>query len=168
MKFIKNIADILDPMWLEEILSKDGMHRPRDGKKPTGAVEENEYNKARAAGYKDDATYFQMFDKTNCTFDIPDWHTCGRKKHWWIIKMMPGDFMPMHIDPHSVDDKNVARYWVSLKDWEIGHIFAYEDHVITNYKAGDLWEYSNPTAIHGAANIGLTPRVVLQVSLYNE
>ena len=168
MKFIGNLADKIDPKWLEEVLSKDGMFRPRDGAKPDTPEMHSEYANALAAGYSDTGTYFQMFDKTNCTFDIPAFHTCGRKMHWWIIKMMPGDFMPMHIDPHTKYEKNSSRFWMPLTDWVMGHIFVYEDQVITNYKAGDLWEYSDPTALHGAGNIGLTPRVILQISLYEE
>lgn len=168
MKFITNLADKIDPKWLEEVLSKNGMFRPRDGAKPNTTEMHDEYDKARAAGYSDTGTYFQMFDKTNCSFDIPEFHTCGRKMHWWIIKMMPGDFMPMHIDPHTHYEKNSSRFWMPLIDWEMGHIFVYEDQVIANYKAGDLWEYTDAQALHGAANIGLVPRVILQISLYEE
>ena len=54
-----------------------------------------------------------------------------------------------------------------LKDWERGHIFVYEDTVVTNYKAGDVYMYESAQALHGAANIGLTPRIVLQFSTHD-
>lgn len=167
MKFIKNIADQIDPNWLAEVMSKEGIHRPREGGIPTGPEGESEWQKAIDSGYDPTASYFQMFDQSNCSFDIPAFYTCENKKHhWWITKMMPGNFMPMHVDPHTKTEKNSQRYWIPLQDWECGHIFAYEDTIITNYKAGDMWVYEDSQALHGAANIGLNPRVVLQVSVY--
>ena len=59
-------------------------------------------------------------------------------------------------------------YWMPLQDYENGHIFMYEDQVITNYKKGDVWMYSDSTALHGASNIGFTPRIVLQISTFTE
>jgi hypothetical protein len=53
-----------------------------------------------------------------------------------------------------------------FQDYKPGHIFMYENQVITNYKAGDVWEYTDSGALHGAANIGHTPRIVLQISTY--
>jgi len=167
MKFVGNYKEIIDPKWIDEILSKDGMFRPRDGKKPDTPEMEKEYETARRAGYSDTGTYFQMFDKTNVSFDVRPPCENSAHFHWWIIKMMPGDFMPMHRDPHTSYEKNSRRFWMSLKDWERGHIFAYEDQIITNYKAGDVYMYENAQALHGAANIGLTPRIVLQFSTHD-
>jgi hypothetical protein len=44
----------------------------------------------------------------------------------------------------------------------------YEDISITKYTAGDLWEYEDSLAIHGAINIGHSPRLILQVSTTGE
>jgi hypothetical protein len=74
--------------------------------------------------------------------------------------------MPMHVDPHTNYQENSNRFWIPLQDWESGHIFMYEDQAITSYSEGDVWTYDNPNALHGAANIGFTPRVVLQISSY--
>jgi len=76
--------------------------------------------------------------------------------------------MPMHVDPHTTVQKNAQRFWIPLQDWEIGHIFKFQDEIVTNYKKGDIYEYDDAQGLHGAANIGLTPRVVLQVTLYEE
>ena len=167
MKFVGNFKEVIDPKWIEEVLSKDGMFRPRDGKKPDSIELEEEYNKAKQAGYTEEGTYFQMFDKTNVSFDVKP--PCGNSPyfHWWITKMMPGDFMPMHRDPHTAYEQNSRRFWMPLKDWERGHIFVYEDTVVTNYKAGDVYMYESAQALHGAANIGLTPRIVLQFSTHD-
>lgn len=172
MKRIGNIRDLIDDKWLDDVLneamSKTGFLRPREGGKPAGAEGDAEWQKAIDAGYSPDAAYFQMFDKSNLETNIPIFHTCGRSRHWWVTKMMPGDFMPMHVDPHTKQEKNTDRFWIPLQDWEQGHIFMYENEAITNYKKGDVYMYDNSQALHGAANIGLVPRVVLQITLYEE
>lgn len=173
MKYVLNITDMgiteeeLDS-WYAAFLEAEGMHRPREGGKPQGPEGEAEWQKAIDAGYNPNASYFQMFDESNSPVEIPVFHKCGRARHWWATKMMPGDFMPMHVDPHTTVQKNAQRFWIPLQDWSIGHIFKYEDEIVTNYKKGDIYDYENAQALHGAANIGLVPRIVLQMTLYEE
>jgi hypothetical protein len=165
MKYLGNFKHCIDDNWLQEILTNRGMGRPAEGKKPNSIEEEIEYQRARDAGYTDNTVYFYMFDKNNVSFTL-NLPFIESDYHWWITKMMPGNFMPMHVDPHTLYESNSQRYWIPLQDWEPGHVFMYENKVITDYKAGDLWTYENSTALHGAANIGFTPRVVLQISTY--
>jgi hypothetical protein len=167
MNYIGNFKDWIQPHWLEFALNNQGIGRPRDGKKSNSAEEELEYRKARAAGYKDDAVYFWMFDKNIVDFFIPQPPFIDKEFHWWITKMLPGNFMPIHIDPHTLTEKNSQRFWIPLQDYEPGHIFLYENQVITDYKAGDVWKYNDSSALHGAANIGHTPRIVLQISSFS-
>jgi hypothetical protein len=168
MKYIGNYLDWIDPSWITELTTLPGIARPKEGKKPDGPIEEREYAKARAAGYKDSDTYFWMFDKHNVSFELPTPPFVTGRFHWWVTKMLPGNFMPMHIDPHTEYQKNSQRYWMPFQSWEPGHIFMYNNQVITDYQAGDVWMYEDPTALHGAANIGYTPRIVLQISTYDE
>lgn len=165
MEFLGNYKDWIDPLWLDELLTSQGTARPKAGKRPDSPEEELEYAKARDAGYKDNETYFYMFTKDNTSFDISP-PFVNEQFHWWITKMLPGNFMPMHTDPHTRYEKNSKRYWMPLQDWQPGHIFMYENSVITDYKKGDVWCYDNSIALHGAANIGHTPRLVLQVSTW--
>lgn len=165
MQFIGNYKDWIDPNWINYILENRGDGRPAEGQKPNSIIMNDEYKKARAAGYRDDSIYFWMFDRNNTNFFINPPFINGNF-HWWITKMLPGNFMPMHVDPHTQYEKNSNRFWMPLQDWQPGHIFMYEDSVITNYKAGDVWKYENSGALHGAANIGHTPRIILQVSSY--
>ena len=165
MKYLGNYRDWINPDWLITLTAESGMGRPRDGKRPDSPEEELEYERARSAGYKDDAVYFWMFDENNFPADIKPPFIDGQF-HWWITKMLPGNFMPMHVDPHTLYQRNSKRYWMPFQDWEPGHIFMYKDSVITNYKAGDVWVYEDATALHGAANIGHTPRIVLQISTF--
>lgn len=166
MNYIGNFSSWIEEEWTNEILSNEGTARPKGGKRPDSLEEELEYTKARAAGYKDNETYFYMFTKDNTSFDISPPFVDGQF-HWWITKMLPGNFMPMHVDPHTRYERNSKRFWMPLQDWRPGHIFMYENLVITDYKKGDTWWYDNPVALHGAANIGHTPRVVLQISTYD-
>jgi hypothetical protein len=166
MRYVGNFKDWIDPKWLEEVLASRGYGRPSEGAKPDTPEMELEYQKAKNAGYRDDAIYFWMFDKKNTTFSVPQPPFVKGNYHWWITKMLPGNFMPMHVDPHTLYQTNSNRYWMPLHDWQPGHIFMYNDQVITNYKAGDVWVYKESNALHGAANIGHFPRVVLQVSTY--
>jgi hypothetical protein len=45
-------------------------------------------------------------------------------------------------------------------------VFLYKDTALTKYKAGDVFEYIDSSDIHGAANIGHTVRIILQVTEY--
>jgi hypothetical protein len=166
MIYIANYKDWIQDSWVEEVLNATGYGRPAEGKVPDSPEEEFEYQRARDAGYKDSEIYFYMFDKSNVSFEIPKPPWIKNNFHWWITKMNPGNFMPMHSDPHSIYEKDSKRYWVPLQDWSPGHVFMYEDEVITDYKFGDVWMYDNSIGLHGAANIGYTPRLVLQISEY--
>lgn len=167
MIFVDNFKNWIDNKWIEEILHNKGTARPVEGKRPDSREEEAEYTKAREAGYRDDSVFFYMFDKNNTTFNVTPPFVEGRF-HWWITKMLPGNFMPVHVDPHTQYQKNSKRYWMPWQDYSPGHLFLYKDTVITNYKAGDVYIYEDSSAIHGAANIGHTPRIVLQVSAYDQ
>lgn len=166
MQYKGNFKEWVDPQWVDYVLANRGDGRPAEGQKPNSLEMIEEYRKARLAGYGDDSIYFWMFDKNNTSFNIDPPFITG-KCHWWITKMLPGNFMPMHHDPHTSYEKNSQRYWLPLTDWSPGHVFMYEDQVITNYKIGDVWQYTEAGALHGAANIGHTPRVILQISSYD-
>ena len=168
MKYLGNYKNWIKPEWIDALLSNQGTARPCGGKRPDSPEEQKEYDIARKAGYKDSDTYFWMFDKNNLPFDLPTPPFITGKYHWWITKMLPGNFMPMHVDPHTQYENNSNRYWMPLQDWEPGHIFMYENQVITDYLAGDVYVYNDPTALHGAANIGHVPRLVLPVSTYDQ
>lgn len=166
MNFLGNYKDWIDPMWYAQALATRGDGRPAEGQQPDTPEMIEEYRKVQVAGYKPDVIYFWMLDKNNSNINITKPPFITGNFHWWITKMLPGNFMPMHVDPHTQYEANSKRYWIPLHDWESGHIFMYENQVVTNYKAGDVWCYEDSTALHGAANIGYTPRVVLQVSTY--
>lgn len=166
MKLVGNYKNYIKQEWIDEVLSSKGTGRPAEGKTPDSPQEQTEYAKAIAAGYKVDETYFYMFDQSNVSFSLT-LPFITEKYHWWITKMLPGNFMPMHVDPHTKYQENSKRYWMPLQDYHPGHVFLYEDKFISNYKMGDLFVYDNSSALHGAANIGHVPRIVLQISTHN-
>ena len=76
-------------------------------------------------------------------------------------------FQAMHIDPQLTEVGNFVRYTMFLQDWEPGHIFVWDDQYISNYKAGDMYEWSDPMTVHGPANIGYNTRYTLQITMYD-
>ena len=144
----------------DDVLNKEGQARPRDWP-PAFAVESAEYKRAEEAGYDLSAVNWWVYEEKDLgKLDLP-----LSNYHWWITKLYPGQFMPMHTDPHT-HEQSCNRYWIPLQDYQPGHIFIYKDKFITDYKAYDVFEYENEQDMHGAANIGHTPRVVLQVTEY--
>lgn len=85
-----------------------------------------------------------------------------------VLEFEPGKIIYTHTDEflcHSVDP---LKYIMFLTDWDIGHIFTYNDEMLTDYKVGDLYQFSNDTAIiYSWANIGYTTSKVLEIRLTN-
>ena len=163
MRFIGNYQHWIKKEWLQEILTTTGYGRPRDWQADSIA-EEQTYKKALDAGYKLNDIHFWLYEKTNLSFDIvPPW--TNKNIHWWFTKMYPGQYTPMHSDPHTFENKCV-RYWVPMQDYESGHVFIYKNELIKDYRAGDVFVYDDSQDVHGAVNLGYSPRIVLQVTEY--
>lgn len=166
MILLGNYKDWIKPEWLDEILSTDGIAAPRDLLKKENMHSED--LRVKDAGYSIDKVYYNLFesDKVNFKLDIPGINK-GKVK-WWITRMSPGQMMPVHVDPRIGTVENVKRYWMPWTDWEQGHIFVYEDKVISNYRAGDLFLMPDSMAVHGAANVGLTTRITLNIGVVED
>jgi hypothetical protein len=163
MRYIGNYKKWIDPNWRQLVLDTVGQARPKDWP-PADAVESAEYKKYEEAGYDLNSINWWVYEATDLRIEInPPW--CSGDVHWWITKLMPGQYMPMHSDPHT-HYEDCQRYWIPLQDFEPGHIFIYNNTFINNYNVGDVYEYYNSTDLHGASNIGHTPRIILQVTEY--
>lgn len=161
MKYIGNYFEWIDPKWIQKVLETDGQARPRDWS-PVFDLETKAFDEAGKVGYNLKSVLWWVYESQDLDIKIiPPW--CKGTVDWWITKLMPGQYMPMHTDPFT-HYESCVRYWVPLQDYHDGHIFVYKDHMISNYRAGDVYQYDSSTDIHGAANIGFVPRIVLQVT----
>ena len=164
MIFIGNYKNkILTKGSYEKILGTIGQARPKDWP-PAFAVETAEYKKAEQAGYDLNATNWWVYESKDLDIKINTPWT-DNNIHWWITKLMPGQFMPMHTDPHT-HSTNCKRFWIPLQDYVPGHIFIYQNELIKDYSQDDVFEYIDATDSHGAANISHSPRLVLQITEY--
>ena len=167
MQFIGNYADWIKPEWIQYLLENNGTLRPKTSSENPDS---EEFRIATSAGYDLTSTYWHHYCETSCSLDITPPIDSDKGVMWWFIKMTPGQFMPMHRDPHvtvDLDKPNCKRYWMPLQDYQPGHVFIYNTQFMHGYKAGDLWAYDNANEIHGAANIGYTPRLTFQFTTYD-
>lgn len=160
LRYIGNYANWIQPEWIEYFKNNQGQARP-----PSCPVDEYHtevYKKAGESGYDLTAVHFWYFKHSDVPFNIvPPWITSS-DYYWWMVKMMPSQYMNMHQDPDV--DKDIVRYWMPWTDYEPGHIFIIDGQLITDYKAGDVFAYVKQDAYHGSSNIGYTTRYVFQVS----
>lgn len=165
MKFIGNYKDWIRPELVDYLLTTDGTLRPNVGPNP----DVQEFKDAEQVGYDLTKTWWHIYEPNIVPFDIVPPISTDKNIIWWFIKLLPGGMMPMHRDPHVSDEANlnVTRYWMPLKDYELGHIFIYDKQIIIDYKAGDLWAYTDANEIHGCCNIGYTDRLTFQFSTYD-
>lgn len=92
---------------------------------------------------------------------------------WFFVKIPPGKGQPVHRDklaipniPNNVKDIIFYRFWVPLEDYRRGHIFFYEDQIITGYKAGDIFQYANVDDWHSGANMGHSTRYTCNIDAW--
>ena len=161
MKYVSNWKNKIPSTLRQRVLDTEGQARPRDWP-PAFAIESAEYKRAEQAGYDLSAVNWWVYEEKDLG---PLLLPFENEYHWWITKLYPGQFMPMHSDPHT-HDRACKRYWIPLQDYEPGHIFIYKTNLKKNYKAYDVFEYEQSTDLHGAANISHSPRVILQLTEY--
>lgn len=162
MIFIGNYKEWVKDEYVEFMSSNDGTSRPGGGPNP----DSEEFKIATAAGYNLTSTYWYIYEPHTFPFELTIPFDNHLDNIWWGIKMNPGNFMPMHTDPHTHDFKNCKRYWIAMQDYVPGHIFQYKDEILTNYKKGDIFQYPDANEIHGAANISYTKRLTFHFSTY--
>lgn len=166
MVYIGNYSNWIRDEWIDYLLKNEGIPRPKTTSENPDC---EEFRIATQAGYDLSKIYWYHYTNTTNTFPLPVEIPFEKNRDhiWWFIKMMPGMFMPMHRDPHAVDEKNVRRYWMPLQDYQEGHVFIYNNQLLTDYKKGDVWMYDESQEVHGACNIGYTPRLVFNFSTFD-
>ena len=166
MQFLGNYQDWIKQEWVDYLLNNNGTLRPKTAE---DNPDSQEFRMAAQVGYDLSSVWWQHYCETSCPLKITLPIETDKDYMWWFIKMNPGNYMPMHRDPHvsESDKSNCRRYWMPLQDYQPGHIFIYNKTFLCDYKAGDLWTYDDPNEIHGAANIGYSPRLTFQFTTYD-
>jgi len=134
-----------------------------------------------------DQVFHVFYSRTDCmknfNFTLPNLIPPQPFIVWWFVKLNPGEYQFAHYDAillgvshHSTEFINVdstkkyinpKRYTMFLQDYELGHVFIYEDKMSANYKKGDIFEWSDPETLHGVANVSFNPRYTLQLVMYD-
>jgi len=91
-----------------------------------------------------------------------------------INLMKPGQVLPFHgdlytnyIKRYNVTDLNkINRFIIFLEDAKMGHMFAFEEKVYHDWKAGDVIGWSGQKK-HAAYNMGNTNRYTVQITCTN-
>tara|TARA_B110000503_G_C6888151_1_gene305591 strand:+ start:25 stop:525 length:501 start_codon:yes stop_codon:yes gene_type:complete len=163
MDRVGNFNNTLAPEINDLVMISTGQARPGDWE-PINAVEEDLWKQGQET-FNFDKVMWYVYEQQDLQIDLKFPWTTGNC-HWWITKLLPGQMMPMHTDPHTHDDGTCKRYWVPLQDYIPGHVFIYNDVMVSDYKRGDVFQYSHSQDEHGAANLSFVPRIVLQVTEY--
>lgn len=177
MKYLGNYKHLIDPAWIELLLSTPGTpispwkdHTSSAKKQSIDLDQTLVSNKEQEDLFDTDGVYgdslimAEMFNKDNLPFELDlkelNYLLGG---DWWFVKQLPGQLMPIHRDTPAYYDDNI-RIWMPWLDYDEGHIFIHEGKFINDYKAGDIFKYVKDNDLHGSVNIGLTPRLILQIS----
>jgi len=165
MKYIGNYSHWIKSQWCSEVLSQQGYAGTLDIDSVYNKTRYIEFKKFIDAGYSSTQKYWQRYTKDNVSFDVvkPPWMDT-LSYDWWIIRMDPSNLQAMHADVDT--DLKCNRFWIPLQDYEPGHVFIINDKLVAGYKAGDVFLFDNPTDLHGAVNLGFSPRLTLQIIEY--
>ena len=165
MKYIGNYSDWINDEWVTYLLSNPGFPRP-DTKISENTFEEKQNSNISNQGYTN-STYWYKFTNENFPFDIK-MPTGETPLLWWFVKMLPGNLIPMHLDQDEEIGKHTNLYWMSLVDYEQGHLFVSNNQLLTNYKKGDLYMLDDANDLHGSCNIGFNPRLIFNFTTFKE
>ena len=172
MKLIGNFVDWITPNLWDILTTKNGDRTPvwQPDRWKGNPILDNARKLAKV-GYAHRDHDFQMFTKHSkdmqdieLVMPIP---ILRSTYNWWFVKYLPGQMQPMHYDPQVTEVKNALRYTMMLEDYHPGHIFVYDDQLLTGYKAGDMFQWPDAMIYHGAANISYTTRYTFQLTAYD-
>jgi len=151
MILIGNYNSWIKQEWVDYLTNNDGLHIPRDF--PPYKLENSALPET---GWDLKSVYSILYstDNTDIVIDHLPWtNSSDIKFYWWVNKLIPSMVYPKIRDSTYLYD-TCCRYWIPLQDYEQGHIFVYEDTLMTGYKRGDVYMYTDPTAYVYAANAG--------------
>lgn len=173
MNYIGNYANWITTELMTHLETHEGDITPVwQPERWTGHPLLEEFREMARPVFSKNTPLFQQFNPRSADMKdfkvvLPNFPETRKHCHWWFVKLHPGQMQAMHIDPHLVDVKNPVRYTMYLQDYHPGHIFIWDDHISANYKAGDVYEWSDPMIVHGCVNISYKTRYTLQVTMHD-
>lgn len=132
------------------------------------------YNLENYKHYNNDRCTVQEYCQPWYCDVIPDEflerHQYNRPMNAIVLRVEPGTFSVPHVDRFrhalrehpDLDIDDIARLWIPLEDSTFGQALFVENSVLTHYRAGSVYWFSNQ-AFHSAANAGLDTRYTLVV-----
>jgi hypothetical protein len=79
----------------------------------------------------------------------------------------PGEMLTVHIDKlnylEDVEEKDVIRIMISLRDWVPGHFYQYGNYTYKQWRAGDIHTFAWKHVPHCTANASYHPRPILNM-----
>lgn len=171
VKLIKNNAEWVNQELLTKIISGTGEQRPLIDEQDE-PWKRDQWQRWIDTGYDMKGVSWNMFywhhlgmkamEDLVLPIDI-----CAERIEWWFSRIDPCCVFPMHVDAFKTECKNFRRFSVPMQDYVDGHIFIYEGKNLEGYRAGDVFEFENPRAWHGAANLSMIPKVSFQFVCYD-
>lgn len=152
MKYLGNYKEWIQSDWINYMIENEGHKHPRIDPNEYGV--DNNLDKIKSYGYDLNSIFWYSFERDNFAFDINLPIDLGENIDWWFVKMLPSNFIPMHKDhnPKKYSNMTCRRFWMPLQDYVEGHVFINGGEFLKEYRAGDVFEYSQHEQ-HGAFNI---------------
>ena len=151
MELVNNYEKWISDEWLDYISKNEGL-------KQNGS-----YNKTPGEHYPFEGFSWELFDRHNTDFKIsppPMFNT--HIWQWWIKKLLPGDGFPV-----VRLTETTRRLWMPLTDYQLGHVYIWEDRMIAPFNKGDLFEFEQNSP-YAAVNLGTGPFYMMMFSLARE
>lgn len=181
MKYIGNYFHWIDPNWEKDLLLIEGDVIPH----PNGADKDDTFDNTKPPWKGTDPRHgletweymprcvtYRKHNFANGPTELPFDIDCDGWT-WFFVKIYPGHAQPIHQDyfdnpplPTGAKSVEINRFWIPLQNYKRGHILLYEDTLIANYKAGDVFQYQDPTHWHAGANMGHTTRLTCNLDTW--
>lgn len=160
MQFIGNYADIVKPEWIEFLTNNNGDLLPKGREYLC-----EDWDKAYPMWKPEFRAFWYKFEIHQLPFTIPWPVPLSEKIDWWIVKQLPGQCIPIHVDDN--DPLYTTRYVLMLQDYVPGHMLMWNDNLIRDYKKGDMFKVTDVNSKHGSANISNDPRFIAHLTVWN-
>lgn len=164
MEYIGNYCDLIKDEWIDFLLAHDGQLLPDN--RECLLPDFDEQNVAINDSWKSEYRYsWYKFEIADLPFTI-SWPVAVTEHiDWWVIKQLPGQCIPIHIDQNPPD--STTRYILMLQDYIPGHVLIWNGDLVNNYKKGDIYKMTDVNATHGSSNISNTPRLIVHLTVWN-